>query len=154
MEQTTPRIYTPQDKDIVPRRMVRLMAGMVMLCLIMVAAHVWTGRPVDYAPPGGPIKAERVLFLDGDMSGAAIVRSEDGAVIADLSPEDGGFVSGVWRVLQRERTKARAPLDGPITITAFQNGRMAITDPSTGWSADLMGFGQDNAATFARLLAQ
>jgi hypothetical protein len=31
---------------------------------------------------------------------------------------------------------------------------MAITDPSTGWSADLMGFGADNASAFARLLAK
>jgi len=154
MDQAKPRIYAPEDRDIVPRRMVRLMAGMVMLCLIMVAAHVWTGQPADYAPPSSPIKAERVLYLGGTLTGAATVRAEDGSVIAELSPEEGGFVSGVWRVLQRERTKARVALDGPVTITAFQNGRMAIFDPSTGWGADLMGFGQDNAAAFARLLIE
>lgn len=150
MSETT-RIYTP-EKDLVPRAMVRTMFGLVMLCLIMVTAHVWTGQPITATPPDSPVKVEKTLFLHGDMSGAARVLDANGSLIANLSPEEGGFLSGIWRVLQRERTKARVALDGPVTVTAFENGRMAITDPSTGWSADLMGFGQDNAAAFARLL--
>jgi putative photosynthetic complex assembly protein len=150
MSETT-RIYTP-EKDLVPRAMVRTMFGLVMLCLIMVTAHVWTGQPITATPPDSPVKVEKTLFLQGDMSGAARVLDANGTMIANLSPEEGGFLSGIWRVLQRERTKARVALDGPVTVTAFENGRMAITDPSTGWSADLMGFGQDNAAAFARLL--
>ncbi|MDA7423353.1 photosynthetic complex assembly protein PuhC [Thalassococcus lentus] len=145
------RIHAP-DKELVPRAMVRLMFGLVMLCLLMVSAHVWTGQPVVSAPPDSAIKVEKTLFLQGEMSGAARVLDANGSVIADLSPEQGGFLSGVWRVLQRERTKARTALDGPVIVQAFDNGRMAITDPSTGWSADLMGFGQDNAAAFAKLL--
>ncbi|MBS0123632.1 photosynthetic complex assembly protein PuhC [Thetidibacter halocola] len=152
MEQTKPRIYVASDRDVVPRRMVRAMFGLVMLCLILVSAHVWTGQPVNSAPPESPVKAERVIHLTGAMSGAATVRAEDGTLIVELSPEEGGFLSGIWRVLQRERTKARVALDGPVIVRAFENGRMAITDPSTGWSADLMGFGQDNAAAFAKLL--
>lgn len=150
MNETT-RIYTP-EKDLVPRAMVRTMFGLVMLCLIMVTAHVWTGQPITATPPESPVKVEKTLFLQGDMSGSARVLDANGSLIANLSPEEGGFLSGIWRVLQRERAKARVALDGPITVTAFENGRMAITDPSTGWSADLMGFGQDNAAAFARLL--
>ncbi len=147
----TPRIHAP-DRDLVPRAMVRAMFALVMLCLILVSAHVWTGQPVTSAPPESPVRVEKTLFLQGDMAGAARVLDGTGSVIADLSPEEGGFVSGVWRVLQRERTLARVPLDGPVIVSAFENGRMAITDPSTGWNADLMGFGQDNAAAFARLL--
>ena len=147
----TPRIHA-SERELVPRAMVRAMFALVMLCLILVSAHVWSGRPVTAAPPASPVKAEKTLFLQGDMAGAARVLDANGSVIADLDPEEGGFVSGVWRVLQRERTKARTSLDGPVIVQAFENGRMAITDPSTGWSADLMGFGQDNAAAFARLL--
>lgn len=147
----TPRIHAPQ-KDLVPQVMVRAMFGLVMLCLILVTAHVWTGQPVTSAPPESAVKIEKVLFLEGSMSGAARVLDGNGTLIADLGPEEGGFLAGVWRVLQRERTKARVALDGPIHVTAYENGRMAVTDPSTGWSADLMGFGQDNAAAFARLL--
>ncbi len=147
----TPRIYTPQ-KDLVPRTMIRTMFGLVMVCLILVSAHVWTGQPRTSVPPASAVKMEKTLFLHGNMSGAARVLGADGTVVADLGPEKGGFVSGIWRVLQRERIKARVALDGPVVVQAFENGRMAITDPSTGWSADLMGFGQDNAAAFAKLL--
>ena len=146
------RQFHAAEKELVPTMLVRTMFGLVMLCLILVSAHVWTGQPVKYTAPDSPVVLERVLYLDGDMTGAARVRDADGAMIADLSPEEGGFVSGVWRVLVRERTNARLPLDGPVTITGYENGRMAIFDPSTGWGADLMGFGQDNAAAFAKLL--
>lgn len=147
----TPRYYM-EDRDLVPRMLVRTMFGMVMLCLILVSAHVWTGQPKVSVPPQGTVASEQILFLKGDMAGAARVLDAQGTVIADLSPEEGGFVSGVWRVLQRERTKARTDLDGPVILRAYDTGRMSITDPSTGWSADLMGFGQDNAAAFAKLL--
>ncbi|MGR3494449.1 photosynthetic complex assembly protein PuhC [Citreimonas sp.] len=153
MQRTEARYVAPRGRELVPRVMIRLMFGMVMLTLILVSAHVWTGQPVGSVPPKGAVAAERVLYLQGDLSGAATVRDETGTTIFSLNPEEGGFVSGVARVLDRERTKARVALDGPVVLTAYENGRMAITDPSTGWSADLMGFGQDNAAAFARLLA-
>ena len=146
-----PRIHAT-EKEMVPRALVRAMFGLVTLCLIIVSVFVWTGQPKESVPPLSPVKAERVLFLQGEMSGAARVLDANGSLIANLSPEEGGFLAGVWRVLQRERTKARVALDGPIVVQAFENGRMAVTDPSTGWSADLMGFGQDNAAAFAKLL--
>jgi len=41
-----------------------------------------------------------------------------------------------------------------VALVAYDTGRISIHDPSTGWSADLMGFGADNARAFARLLAQ
>lgn len=151
MDRTSPRFHTP-EKELVPRALVRTMFGLVMLILILVSAHVWTGQPVKYTAPKADIAVEKTLFLQGAMSGAALVLDTHGSVIADLDPEEGGFVSGVWRVLQRERTKARVGLDGPVIVTAFENGRLAIFDPSTGWGADLMGFGQDNAAAFAKLL--
>ncbi|MDJ0823677.1 MAG: photosynthetic complex assembly protein PuhC [Paracoccaceae bacterium] len=144
--------YRHSPEELVPKAMIRLLLGIVGLCLLMVSAHVWTGAPKQSTPPVSGVVKEVVLFLEGDMSGAARVLDSTGTVIADLSPEEGGFVSGVWRVLQRERTNARVDLNGPVRVTATENGRMAIFDPSTGWGADLMGFGQDNAAAFAKLL--
>lgn len=146
-----PRIHAT-EREMVPRFMVRTMFGLVLTCLLLTSAYVWTGAPKQAILPVSSVTAERVLFLHGNMSGSARVLDAGGTVIADLDPEAGGFISGMWRVLQRERTKARTTLDGPVIVTAYENGRMAITDPSTGWSADLMGFGQDNAAAFAKLL--
>ena len=130
MATTTPRIHASQ-KDLVPVMMVRAMFGLVGLCLVLVAFVVWTGRPIDSTPPDSPVVLERLVFLSGDMSGAAKVLDANGTLVADLTPEEGGFVAGVARVLDRERAKVGAPLDGPVRVVRTANGRMAIFDPST-----------------------
>jgi putative photosynthetic complex assembly protein len=146
-----PRIHAT-DRELVPRRMVRAMFALVMICLIMVSLYRWFEGPVQYTAPDSPVVIEKVLYLEGNMSGSAKVFAEDRTVVAEYSPEEGGFLSGMWRVLQRERTKARVALDGPVIVRARENNRLEIFDPSTGWGADLMGFGADNSAAFARLL--
>lgn len=151
---TQPHIRNPQDTDMIPRLMVRAMFGLVMAVLALVTYARVTDRPLVSTPPAGAIVHERSFLLDGDMSGAVTVTAPDGTLISDLTPEKGGFISGVWRVIERERTKHRAVMDGPVTVMRYDTGRISIQDPSTGWSADLMGFGADNAKAFARLLAQ
>jgi putative photosynthetic complex assembly protein len=105
-------------------------------------------------PPESEAVLSRTVFLSGQLSGAAKVMDANGNLIADLSADEGGFIAGVARVLDRERAKHKKPLDGAVIVTLGANGRLSITDPSTGWSADLMGFGADNAKAFAKLLAQ
>ncbi|MFB9151362.1 photosynthetic complex assembly protein PuhC [Roseovarius ramblicola] len=147
-----PRYKAPPDRDLVPRAMVRAMAALVLTVLALVSYHVHTGRPVIATPPEAEITLERTVFLKGEMSGAATVLDAGGTLIGHLSPEEGGFIAGVGRVLDRERTKHGVPLSGPVTIIGRADGRVSIHDPSTGWRADLMGFGQDNARDFVRLL--
>lgn len=142
------------DKELVPRALVFAVCTFVLIVLALVTWSRLSGQPVTYTPPTGTITHERTFNLSGDMSGSATVTELDGTLIADLNPKEGGFISGVWRVIQRERTKHRVSLEGPLTLVRYDNGRIAIHDPSTGWSADLMGFGIDNAKAFARLLAQ
>jgi putative photosynthetic complex assembly protein len=148
-----PRIHHDTD-TMVPRVMVRAMFALVMVILALTTLSVLTKRPLQSTPPPSAIVREVHLHLTSDISGAVTVLDAYGSLIADLSPESGGFVSGVHRVVLFERRKAGLPATGPVTLQAFENGRMAITDPATGWRADLMGFGADNAAAFARLLAQ
>ena len=155
MSDTTnaPRMRAARD-DLVPRALVRALFILVMTCLALVTWATFTDRPLESTPPAGPILAERMIFLDGDMSGSARVLDETGTVIADLGPEEGGFVSGVKRVLDRERAKHNVPLDGPVALQLREGNRLSLTDPSTGWSAELMGFGITNTRAFARLLVQ
>lgn len=141
------------DRELIPRFMARAMLALVLSCLVLVSLARLTDRPLIATPPEGAVTTELQVLLSGDMSGAALVRGLDGRVIADLTPEEGGFVSGVWRVIARERIKHRVAMDGPVTLLRHDTGRISIQDPSTGWSADLMGFGADNARAFARLLA-
>ena len=155
MERALHRPAAPaHDKELVPRAMVRAMLLLCLTVLGLVAVARFTDRPVTSAPPTGRIAYERTVFLSGDLSGAATVRSLGGDVLAEMSPEEGGFISGVWRVIRRERVKKRTALDGPVKLIRYDSGRISIFDPSTGWGADLMGFGIDNARAFGRLLAQ
>ena len=147
------RYKTPPDRDLVPRMMVRAMLALVLTVLAIVSFAVYSGRPVTSTPPQAEVILERTVFLEGDMSGAATVLDANGELIARLSPDEGGFLAGMGRVLDRERNKHGVPLTGPVTITGHADGRVAIFDPSTGWGADLMGFGQDNTRDFVRLLA-
>jgi hypothetical protein len=127
------------DTAVVPRMMVRAMFALVAVILLLVSLARLTDQPLSAIPP---------------ESGAAKVMDANGNLIADLSADEGGFIAGVARVLDRERAKYKKPLDGAVIVTLGANGRLSITDPSTGWSADLMGFGADNAKAFAKLLAQ
>ena len=155
MERTIPSIHARStDRELVPRAMARAMLILCLSVLALVTVARVTDRPVSSTPPEGEIAYERTVLLSGDLSGAAVVRAPDGTLLAELSPETGGFIAGVERVIRRERVKNRVPLDGPVKLIRYDSGRISIFDPSTGWGADLMGFGADNARAFGRLLAQ
>ena len=147
----TPRLRHKED-DLVPMFMVRAMFALVVVCLVLVSAARISGRPLEATPPDAPIIAERAVFLSGDTSGAARVLDANGTVLADLPGEQGGFIAGVQRVIDRERNKSGVSLDGPVLLQLREGNRLSITDPSTGWSAELMGFGATNFRSFARLL--
>ncbi|SLN58175.1 hypothetical protein ROJ8625_02934 [Roseivivax jejudonensis] len=152
MAQPLERRMKSTEAELVPLPLIRAMVAMVLASLAIASYAVWTDRPLEATPPAGPVVTARTITLEADMTGAARVMDADGRVIADLAPDEGGFVSGVARVIERERRNARLPLDAPVRLEAMDSGRIAIIDPSTGWRADLMGFGADNAAAFARLL--
>ncbi len=144
----------PAPEGKIPLVLVRAMFALVLAVLAIVTYARLTDVPLSATPPEGALVAQREMILTTrDLSGAVMVLDTDGSVLADLSPEEGGFVAGIARVIERERIKARVDLQGPVQVLRRDTGRLSIYDPSTGWSADLMGFGADNARAFARLLA-
>ena len=92
------------------------------------------------------------IFLSGDASGAARVLDAHGTVLADFASDKGGFVAGIERVIARERGKVGADAAAPVLLRLRAGNRLSLYDPTTNWSAELMGFGADNLRTFARLL--
>ncbi|MEM7546224.1 MAG: photosynthetic complex assembly protein PuhC [Pseudomonadota bacterium] len=142
-----------RDREKIPTILLRLMFCLVGCALIIVTYARLTDRPLEATPnTAQPIVAERSLILSGEMNGAAQVMDVHGQVIASLSPEKGGFISGVYRVLVHERKKHNVPLHTPVRLVEFEDGRLALFDDATGWRAELIGFGRDNYAAFARLL--
>ncbi len=143
---------TRPEVDLIPRFLGRSLTAVVLITLALATFASVTDRPLEATPPQEVFVAERTIILSGDMSGAATVLDTNGQVIAQLTPEQGGFISGVYRVLVRERTKRGVALDGPLRLVRTESNRIAIYDDTTGWSADLMGFGLTNTRAFARLL--
>lgn len=142
-----------RDREMIPSVLLRAMLFLVLAVLVIVAFARLTDRPLEATRPEGvPVVQERSLQIFGDMSGAARVLDENGVVIADLSPEEGGFISGMSRVLSRERMKVGVPDSAPVRLVQYADGHLALFDDTTGWTAQIAGFGADNKAAFARLL--
>lgn len=143
-----------RDREMIPRVLLRAMAALVLSCLALVTYARLTDRPLEALPPDGPVAAERIIHIDAGTDGAARVLARDGTLIADLGPTEGGFVGGVWRAVLHERGKIGADPSAPVRLVRFEAGGLALKDDVTGWRAELIGFGADNAAAFARLLEE
>ena len=141
-----------QQREIISRRLLRAMALLVASSLALVTYARVTDRPLEAQPVDGEIAQERVIHVFADMSGAAQILDANGSLIADLPPTQGGFVAGVWRALVFERQKAGVDPDAPVRLMRFADGRLALRDEVGGTRFELIGFGPDNAAAFARLL--
>ena len=144
---------TTHKEAMIPPVLLRAVGALVLSSLLIATYARVTDRPLVASPPESAAVDVRVLTLGGDLSGAVRVGDADGALLFELSPEEGGFVSGIARVVARERALRRLPDEGPVQVVRHANGRISVADPLTGWSADLMGFGLDNAKAFASLLA-
>ncbi len=154
MADTHPPRMRPDTDEIVPTLLVRIIFALLLAILALVTVAKLSGRPLEATAPDTAIIQQRAIYLSGDMSGAALVLDETGTVLAEFGSDKGGFVAGVERVLFRERTKYGVDPHGPVLLQLREGNRLSLTDPSTGWSAELMGFGADNTRSFARLLDQ
>ncbi len=147
------RIHAAPE-ELVPRVLVRAVLALVLIILSLVTIATLTDRPLESTPADTPIIAERAIHISGDPSGAARVLDASGSVLADFPADKGGFVSGIDRVLLRERAKIGADPTAPVLLRLREGNRLSLYDPETKWSAELMGFGADNLRTFARLLSK
>ncbi|GAB5447254.1 photosynthetic complex assembly protein PuhC [Gymnodinialimonas sp.] len=146
-----------RDKEMVPTVLVRAMFILCVCVLIIVSYARLTDRPLSAQPPTVeevPIIHERTVQIYAEMNGSARVMGLDGTVIANFAPDEGGFVAGVYRVLERERGAVGAMASDPIRVVRFADGRIGLRDPLTDFRAELVGFGADNEAAFARLLEE
>lgn len=141
-----------RDKEMIPTRLLLAMVGMVAVVFAFVTFSVVTDQPKVSMPPQLEVVKEREIRIFAEMSGAARVTTPEGELIADLSPEDGGFVAGIGRVLTRERGKVGKLGSEPIRLIQYSDGRLAIRDDLTTWRTELRGFGQDNEASFYKIL--
>ncbi len=139
--------------DTIPRGLVRAVVALLAFTMILVAFARVTGMPPAGIMPVQP-EAERVAVVIAPRGdGGVLITRPDGSVVASLSVQEAGFISGVERVLARERRSYGLAPVGPVDLVRWQDGRMSLLDPATGWRMEIVGFGDTNVESFARLLA-
>jgi putative photosynthetic complex assembly protein len=136
------------DKEFIPKRLVYAMFGLALATLGFVSFSVLTDRPHVGVPAAAGIVAEAdVIIHDG---AGTKVSSADGSVLYETSK--GSFITVVRDGLHRARLQHGVSGNPAVTITSYENGRVALLDPATGWRVELSSFGAGNAAVFAQLL--
>ena len=126
------------------------MIGIALLSLALTSYAVLTGRPREGVPPPGNVVAEKLVVLKDIDARHVTVSDPEGNLLLDL-PE-GGFVDVMAAAVRRSRAVARITDNPPVRIVRYDNGRLAMEDPATGWSTELYAFGADSKAAFERIL--
>ncbi len=142
-----------RDREMIPPVLLKAMAILALSALAITTYAVVTDRPLVGQPPAAAEVRSRAIILDGDKYGGVVVKAADGAVMQDLDPDAAGFISVIWRGMNRSRMLHGVPETMPLRLVEFENGRLAIFDDETGWTVELASFGDDNRASFAALLA-
>jgi putative photosynthetic complex assembly protein len=140
------------DKDMIPKPLLRAMLALVLASVAVVGFAVLTGRAPVGVPKPAEIVAERSIILQGGGAQAVTVLAADGSVLMDLP--HGGFITVIQNGLERARLTAGVDKLLPLRIVEYANGRLTAVDDYTGWSAELGAFGSDNRAAFERLMSQ
>ena len=141
-----------RDKEMVPRFLVQAMFGLMAASLAMVAYAQWFDVPNRGVLVEATITQSLEIIMVGDRSGIYEVRTLDGQLIASSSDEKAGFIGVMGRVIDRERFVHDLTGNAPIAVVRRENGNIAIVDDTTDLSVELIGYGKDNVAAFAKLL--
>ena len=141
-----------RDKEMVPRFLVQAMFGLMAATLSIVAYAQWFDVPNRGVLIEAPITQSLEIVMVGDRSGIYEVMTTDGQLIASSSEEKAGFIGVMGRVIDRERFVHDLTGNAPITVVRRENGNIAIVDDTTDLSVELIGYGVDNVAAFAKLL--
>ena len=141
-----------RDKEMVPRILVQAMFALMAASLAIVAYAQWFDVPNRGVLVEAPIVQSLEITMEGDRSGIYEVRTVDGTLIASSSDEKAGFLGVIGRVIDRERFKNNVTGNAPFQVVRRENGNIAILDDTTDLRVELIGYGKDNVAAFARLL--
>ena len=141
-----------RDKEMVPRFLLQAMFGLMAATLSLVAYAQWFDVPNRGVLVEAPVTQSLEIVMVGDRSGIYEVLTTDGQLIASSSDEKAGFIGVMGRVIDRERFVHDLTGNAPVTVIRRENGNIAIIDDTTDLSVELIGYGKDNVAAFAKLL--
>lgn len=141
-----------RDRDMVPRTLVIAMFALMAASLALVAFAQLTNQPLRGVVAANAVVAQRSITLQGTRSTGVTVLNDAGAQIAFSGQDKAGFIDVIWVSVMRARKLQGVTGNPPLTLVRRENGHTAIIDPATDWSIELIGYGADNVAAFARLI--
>tara|TARA_E500000081_G_C6035042_1_gene306530 strand:- start:304 stop:795 length:492 start_codon:yes stop_codon:yes gene_type:complete len=143
-----------RDHDHVPIFLVRAMFGLMALVTVAVAVAQWVDLPQSGVLVEAPEKRVLMVQLHAQREGVTEVLALDGKRIASSSEPLNGFIDVIGRAMTRARVVRGVGDSVPFKLVERINGRIAIIDTGTGQVVELIGYGADNVAAFAKLVAQ
>lgn len=141
-----------RDREMVPRILVQAMFGLMAATLAMVAYAQWFDVPNRGVLVEAPIVQSLDIVMTGDRNGTYVVTDTNGAVIVSSDEYKAGFIGVMGRVIERDRFVNGVTGNPPVQVVRRENGNIAVIDTSVGRSVELIGYGKDNVAAFAKLL--
>lgn len=141
-----------RDVEMVPPVLVRSMFGVMAAALALVSFAVLTDRPLEGVAPPSPVVAEVTVRLVGEPGGDVAVIDAAGRTVARSDQDLAGFIGVMWRAIALERSRQGLPDEAPIRVVRRADGRVAVVDDATGLDVEMIGYGRDNVAAFARLV--
>lgn len=144
--------FKMNENELVPRFLVRAMFGLMAFTLLLVAYAQITGHAKTGVLIEAPIVAERQVNLIGTREGAVTVTDMDGSVLTYSTEDKNGFIGVIWRVFDRQRYAEGADKTAPVRVVRRENDHIAVIDTATDLTVELIGYGSDNIAAFAKLI--
>ena len=152
--QTSPLAHQmkARDREMVPRALVVAMFGLMALSLAIVAFARLTDQPLRGVAETSAVVRSLPITLEGTRSDGVAVLNAAGEQIAHSDQRRAGFIGVIWTSVGRARKLQGIEGNPPLDLQRLENGHTNIHDPATGWSIELIGYGADNVAAFAKLL--
>lgn len=138
--------FSRESRDLIPKRLLQAMMGLVIATLIIVSYAVLTGREPSGQPKAAAVLQSRDVLLSGDGN-AILMTTVEGETLLDL--KEGGFITAVRSGLARKRLVVGVAGNPPVTLSRLANGRVTLSDPATGWVVELTNFGDRQAKVWS-----
>ena len=110
-------------------------------------------QTVDLSPARTAVVTRPMVFRDAPGGAIAVYDQGAAAPFAVLPREQNTFMASALRLMgqSRERRSQAGP-EAPFVLILWSDGKLSLSDPSTGDVLELAAYGPTNAKTFAQLL--
>lgn len=135
-----------------PKAFLRAAVALAVFTLVIatLAARFGIGKSADTY--GTPVAQRALSFSDAPDGGILVVDAATGTLAMQMPSGTNGFVRGALRALASGRRRAGYGAAEPFLLTAWDDGRLTIEDPTTGQRIAVSSFGPTQVASFLALL--